>query len=156
VVSAAQTWDLNGRDSSYLYRPGRLAAVDATAARWQNAPTRYLPLPAIGTAFLGAAQRADRRATGRRRGVIAGLLALVVLAVGAAGIGVNTHVTASQQHTFALSNRLIEEGLALAPSDPLTAGRLVMAAWRADPTSQAGHAMMTLLADQQQHGSVTL
>ena len=46
VVSDAQTWDLSGRDSSYLYRPGRLATVDAAAARWQHAPTRYLPLPA--------------------------------------------------------------------------------------------------------------
>jgi hypothetical protein len=43
VVSDAQTWDLDGRDSSYLYRPGRLATVDATAARWQNAPTRSRP-----------------------------------------------------------------------------------------------------------------
>jgi WD40 repeat protein/transcriptional regulator with XRE-family HTH domain len=152
VVSDAQTWDINGRDSSYLYRPGRLATVDAAAVRWQNAPTRYLPLPATGTAFLGAAQRAARRATGRRRGVIAGLLALVVLAVGAAGIAVNTAVNASTQHAIALSRLLTEEGLTLAPSDPLTAGRLVPAAWRVSPTSQAGSAMMTLLAEQQQDG----
>ena len=63
VVSDAQTWDINGRDSSYLYRPGRLATVDAAATRWQNAPTRYLPLPATGKAFLGAAHHAARRAT---------------------------------------------------------------------------------------------
>ena len=36
----------NGRDSSYLYRPGRLAAIDAAITRWQDAPTRYPPLPA--------------------------------------------------------------------------------------------------------------
>ena len=152
VVSDAQTWDINGRDSSYLYRPGRLATVAAAATRWQNAPTRYLPLPATGNAFLGAAHHAARRATRRRRGVIAGLLALTVIAASAAGIAVNTAVNASTQHAIALSRLLTEEGLALAPSDPLTARRLVVAAWRVYPTSQAGTAMMTLLTEQQQSG----
>jgi WD domain, G-beta repeat len=152
VVSDAQTWDINGRDSSYLYRPGRLATVDAAATRWQHAPTRYLPLPATGNAFLGAAHHAARRATGRRRGVIAGLLALVVIAASAAGIAVNTAVNASTQYAIALSRLLTEEGLALAPSDPLTARRLAVAAWHVYPTSQAGTAMMTLLAEQQQNG----
>ena len=34
VVTDAATWDANGRDASYLYRPGRLATIDAAAARW--------------------------------------------------------------------------------------------------------------------------
>ncbi len=152
VVSDAQTWDTNGRDSSYLYRPGRLAAVDAAATRWQDAPARYLPPPATANAFLSAAHHAAHRGTRRRRGVIAGLLALVVIAASAAGIAVNTAVNASAQHAIALSRLLIEEGLTLAPSDPLTAGRLVLAAWRVSPTPQAGFAMMTLLAEQQQDG----
>ncbi|MGD0608552.1 MAG: AAA family ATPase [Streptosporangiaceae bacterium] len=152
VVSDAQTWDASGRDSSYLYRPGRLATVEAAATRWQDAPTRYLPLPATGEAFLGAAHRAARRAIGRRRGVIAGLLALVVLAASAAGIAVNTAVNASTQHAIAFSRLLAEEALTLAPSDPLTAGRLAVAAWRVYPTSKAGSAMMTMLAEQQQNG----
>ena len=46
VVTDADTWDSNGRDSAYLYRPGRLATVDTAAARWQDAPARHLPLPA--------------------------------------------------------------------------------------------------------------
>jgi WD40 repeat protein len=149
VVSDAQTWDLNGRDSSYLYRPGRLATVDAAATRWQNAPTRYLPLPATGQAFLGAAHRAARRGTRRRRSVIAGLLALVLIAASAAGIAVNTAVNASTQHAIALSRLLAEEGLTLAPTDTLTARQLAVAAWRIYPTSQAGNAMTTLLARQQ-------
>jgi WD40 repeat protein/transcriptional regulator with XRE-family HTH domain len=149
VVSDAQTWDLNGRDSSYLYRPGRLATVDAAATRWQNAPTRYLPLPATGQAFLGAAHRAARRGTRRRRSVIAGLLALVLIAASAAGIAVNTAVNASTQHAIALSRLLAEEGLTLAPTDTLTARQLAVAAWRIYPTSQAGNAMTTLLAGQQ-------
>ena len=86
VVTDADTWDSNGRDPAYLYRPGRLATIDAAAARWRDGPARYPPLPATGEAFLGAARHAARRATRRRRGVIAGLLALTVIAVSAAGI----------------------------------------------------------------------
>ena len=63
VVTDAATWDSNGRDSAYLYRPGRLATIDAAAARWQGAPARYLPLPATSEAFLGAAHHAARRAS---------------------------------------------------------------------------------------------
>jgi len=75
VVTDAATWDASGRDASYLYRPGRLATIDAAAARWQQAPARYPPLPAAGQAFLRAAHHAARRGIRRRRGVIAGLLA---------------------------------------------------------------------------------
>jgi transcriptional regulator with XRE-family HTH domain len=61
VVTDADTWHHNSRDSSYLYRPGRLAAIDAAVTRWQNAPTRYSPLPATSKVFLGAAHRVARR-----------------------------------------------------------------------------------------------
>jgi WD40 repeat protein len=152
VVSDAQTWDFNGRDSSYLYRPGRLATVDAAATRWQNAPTRYLPLPATGKAFLGAAHHAARRATRRRRGVIAGLLALVVITASAAGIAVRAAVNASTQHAIALSRLLAAEAQTLASTDPLTAWRLAVAAWHIFPPTQAGTAMMTFLTEQQQDG----
>jgi transcriptional regulator with XRE-family HTH domain len=66
VVTDADTWDSNGRDPAYLYRPGRLATIDAAAARWRDGPARYPPLPASGQAFLGAARHAARRATRRR------------------------------------------------------------------------------------------
>ena len=38
VITDAATWDSNGQDPAYLYRPGRLATIDAAAARWQGAP----------------------------------------------------------------------------------------------------------------------
>ena len=152
VVTDAQTWDSSGRDSSYLYRPGRLAAIDAATARWQDAPTRYLPLPATSQAFLHAAHHAARRGTRRRRGVIAGLLALTVIAVSAAGIAARDAASASRQHAIALSRQLAVESLALASGDPMTARRLAVAAWRVFPTDQARSVMMTLLTEQQQGG----
>jgi transcriptional regulator with XRE-family HTH domain len=152
VVTDAATWDANGRDASYLYRPGRLATIDAAAARWQEAPSRYPLLPAAGQAFLAAAHRAARRGIRRRRGVIAGLRALTVAAISAAGIAVHNATTTSRQHAIALSRELAAESLALAPADPLTARRLAVAAWRVLPTDQALSAMTTLLTEQQQEG----
>ena len=86
VATDAQIWDINRRDSSYLYRPGRLATVDAAALRWQDASTRYPPLSATTKAFLRAAHHAATRSTRRRRAGIAGFLALTVISISAAGI----------------------------------------------------------------------
>ena len=159
VVTDADTWDSNGRDPAYLYRPGRLATIDAAAARWRDGPARYPPLPATGEAFLGAAHHAARRATRRRRGVIAGLLALTVIAVSAAGIAVRDAANASRQaanaarqHAIALSRQLAAESAAAESAHPLTARRLAVAAWRIFPTDQAGSALAGLLMEQQQGG----
>ena len=119
VVTDADTWESNGRDPAYLYRPGRLATIDAAAARWRDRPARYPPLPATSEAFLGAARHAARRATRRRRGVIAGLLALTLIAVSAAGIAARDAANASRQaanaarqHAIALSRQLAAESVA--------------------------------------------
>ena len=159
VVTDATTWDSNGRDSSYLYRPGRLATIDAAAARWQGAPARHLPLPATSEAFLDAAHQAARRAARRRRGVIAGLLALTVIAISAAGIAVRDAASASRQatnasrqHAIALSRQIASESLAADSINPLTARRLAVAAWRVFPTDQAGSVLANLLMEQQQRG----
>ena len=160
VVTDADTWDSNGRDPAYLYRPGRLATIDAAAARWRDGPARYPPLPATSQAFLGAAHHAARRATRRRRGVIAGLLALTVIAVSAAGIAVHDAAAnasrqaanAARQHAIALSRQLAAESAAVEPAHPLTARRLAVAAWRIFPTDQAGSVLVRLLMDQQQGG----
>ena len=152
VVTDADTWQSSGRDSAYLYRPGRLATIDAAAARWQGAAARYPPLPAVGAAFLGAGLRAARRATQRRRGVLAGLLALTVIAISAAGLAVRDAASASRQHAIALSRELAAESLATDATSPLTARRLAVAAWRVFPTEQAGAALASLLMEQQQGG----
>jgi transcriptional regulator with XRE-family HTH domain len=161
VLTDAATWDGNGRDPAYLYRPGRLATVDDAAARWRGAPARYPKLAATTEAFLGAAHHAARRATRRRRGLIAGLLALTVIAVSAAGIAVRDAADASRQaanasgqHAIALSRELAAESLAAESASPLTARRLAVAAWRVFPTGQAGSVLASLLIEQQQRGTL--
>ncbi len=56
------------------------------------------------------------------------------------------------QHAIALSRQLAAESLAIDPTDPVTARRLAVAAWRVFPTDQAGSVMTTLLTEQQQNG----
>jgi WD40 repeat protein/transcriptional regulator with XRE-family HTH domain len=159
VVTDADTWDDSGRDPAYLYRPGRLAIIDTATARWAGAPARYPPLPTTGEEFLGAAHHAARRATRRRRGVLAGLLALTVIAVSGAGIAVRDAASASRQaasasrqHAIALSRELATESQAADSVSPLTARRLAVAAWRIFPTDQAGAVLAGLLMEQQQRG----
>ena len=119
VVTDAAAWDGYGRDSAYLYRPGRLATIDAAAARWQEAAARS-PATASGEAFLGPAHRTTRRAARRRRGVIARLLALTVIAFCPAGSPSAAPTTRRQggttrQHAIALSRELANESLAADP-----------------------------------------
>ena len=91
--------------------------------------------------------------------MIAGLLALTVIAISAAGIAVNAAANASRQaanasrqHAIALSRQLAAESLAADSANPLTARRLAVAAWRVSPTSQAGSVLANLLMEQQQRG----
>ena len=152
IVTDADTWDINRRDPSYLYRPGRLATIDVATTRWQEAPTRYPPLPTASRAFLRAAHHAARRSIRRRRGVIAGLAALTVIAISAAGIAVNDAANASRQHLISLSRQLATESLIIDSGDPLTARQLAVAAWHVYPTDQAASVMTTLLTEQQHDG----
>ena len=152
IVTDADTWDINRRDPSYLYRPGRLAAIDMATTRWQEAPTRYPPLPAASKAFLRAAHRAASRSNRRRGGLIAGLLALTVTAISAAGIAVKAAADTSRQHAISLSRQLATESLIIASGDPLTARQLAVAAWSVSHTDQAASVMTTLLTEQQHDG----
>jgi WD40 repeat protein len=152
VIADAQAWDTSRRDPSYLYRPGRLAAVEAATAHWAAAPARYPPLTPAGTAFLRAARRAAHSAVRRQRAVIAGLVVLTLTAVAAAGIAAHDAAIAARQHAIALSRQLAAASLALEPTDLLNARRLAVAAWRVYPTDQAGTAMTSMLAQQKQNG----
>ncbi len=134
VVIDAGTWDINRRDPSYLYRPGRLATIDAATTRWQNEPIRYPPLPATSQAFLRAAHHAARRSTRRRRSGFAILALLTVLAVVASGVALNQRAAAVRQRDQAVYNQVIAEALQFGTSDTPLAAQLNLAAYRIQPT----------------------
>src|SRR6266566_195383 len=157
--SVAAEWARDARDPSYLYSGSLLEAAAETAARIDADPARNPPLSQTERDFLHASDRFRRRTARRRHAVIAGLLALTLTAITAAGIAVHNAANASRQaanatrqHAIALSRQLAVESLAIDSAYPVTARRLAVAAWRIFPTAQAGSAMTTLLAEQQQNG----
>jgi WD40 repeat protein len=134
VITDADTWDSNGRDPSYLYQPGRLAAIDAATTRWQRAPSRYPPLPATTQAFLDAAHHAARRRIRRRRSGFAILAALTALAVAASGFAFSQRAAADRQRDQAIYNQVVAEALEFGTGDTTLAAQLTLAAYRLQPT----------------------
>jgi WD40 repeat protein len=84
--------------------------------------------------------------------VIAGVLALTVAAMTAAGIAAHNAVDGTQQNAIALSRQLEAESLAIDPTSSVMVRRLTVAAWPVFPTHQFGSAVTTLLIEQQESG----
>src|SRR5215831_19237578 len=157
--TTAAEWERQSRDRSYLYGGSLLQAATGTATRIRADPARHPPLSQTERNFLHASSHAHRRTVRRRQAVIAGLLALTLTALTATGIAVRNAASAARnaasaerQHAIALSRQLAAESLNIDGTDPVTARRLAVAAWAVFPTGQAGSAITTLLAEQQQQG----
>jgi WD40 repeat protein len=157
--ATAADWERHSRDRSYLYAGTLLASAAGTAARAGVDPGRHPPLSQTERDFLHASSHAHRRTVRRRQAVIAGLLALTLTAVTAAGVAVHNAATAARnavsarhQHAIALSRQVAAESLNIDGNNPVTARRLAVAAWAVFPTSQAASAITTLLAEQRQRG----
>ena len=150
--TTAAEWARQSRDPSYLYSGSLLQAATDAATRIGADPGRHPPLSQTERDFLHASSHAHRRAVRTRQAVIAGLLALTLIAVATAGIAVRNAASTSHQHAIALSRQLAAESLNIDGTDPVTARRLAVAAWAVFPTSQAASAITTLLAEQQQQG----
>jgi WD40 repeat protein/transcriptional regulator with XRE-family HTH domain len=157
--ATAAEWARHSRDRSYLYSGTLLATAAGTAARIGADPARHPPLSQTERDFLHASSQAHRRTVRRRQAVIAGLLALTLTAVTAAGIAAHNAATAARnaasarhQHAIALSRQLAAESLNIDGTAPVTARRLAVAAWAVFPTGQAASAITALLAEQQQQG----
>jgi WD40 repeat protein/transcriptional regulator with XRE-family HTH domain len=150
--NTAADWARHSHDPSYLYSGSLLQAANETSARIGADPARNPPLSPTDRDFLHASGHARRRRARRRRAVIAGLLALSLTAIAAAGIALHNAANATRQHTLALSRQLAAESLSINPVDPVTARRLAVAAWRVFPTAEASSAMTALLVGQQQSG----
>ena len=150
--ATAAEWARHSRDRSYLYSGSLLQAATGTATQIGADPARHPPLSQTERDFLHASNHAHRRTVRRRQAVIAGLLALTLTALTAAGIAVHNAAGTSRQHAIALSRQLAAESLNIDGTDPVTARQLAVAAWAVLPTGQADSAITTLLAEQQQQG----
>jgi len=159
--NVAAEWTRGSRDPSYLYSGNLLEAATETAARIGADPARNPPLSPTERDFLRASDHARRRTARRRHAVIAGLLALTLTAIAAAGIAAynaadatRQAANATRQHAIALSRQLAAYSLSLDADNPVTARRLAAAAWHVYPTSQARTAMTTFVTEQQDNGAL--
>ena len=107
------------------------------ALRWLHDYPDELAGPAAGYI-----QASKRRRT-RRRSLITGAVAvLVVASLAAAGIFYSLQQTAVQRQNVAVSRLLINESETLGDTDPVTSKLLSVAAWRIDPSRDARYAML--------------
>ena len=142
----AAQWAEQGLDPSFLYRGSQLAAVQQAATRWAADPARYPALTQDQSGFLQASRRNAARSIRLRRTVAALLVALLIVSLTGTGLAVSAARNASHKSSINLSGQLAAESEESDLTDPVTASRLAVAAWRISPTAQARESMLDLLA----------
>ncbi|WP_078628247.1 WD40 repeat domain-containing protein [Streptomyces sp. NRRL F-2664] len=143
---AAAEWEREGRDPSALYRGTRLE----TAGSWADELGGSTRLTPRETAFLrasraaqdGRERQAARQARLRRR-MLATLVVLLVLAVGAGGLAYQQRAGALGQERVARSRALALESAALAAGQPEASMLLAGDAYRTARTSEARGALLS-------------
>lgn len=151
IRTDGRAWQDGGRDVSLLYRGAHLATTRATVAQ----SGRRRQLGAVEQEFLAASARHATRTQALRRGVVAMLAALTLIATGTAGIALTQRAaaiaqraTADQQRDLAVSRDLATRSEAMGNTDPTLAALLSVAAWRIAPTREARAALVSAVDRQ--------
>ncbi|MFJ6386863.1 XRE family transcriptional regulator [Streptomyces sp. NPDC091972] len=144
LTGAAQAWVGLRRDPGALYRG---AGLDLAAGLDRAS------LSAVEREFLDASlaartaeQAAARRRVRFRRGAVALLTALVVVASTTAVFAVRAQRAADRQRDAAGSQRAAEKAMALRASDPALAAQVALAAYRLSPTPEARGTLLSTFA----------
>ena len=143
LTEAATGWERAGQDPSLLYRGARLEQ----AAAWAAQPR--LALTALDHRFVQAGleqrdrQHALEAARGRRlRRLVAGLSALVLLAVAATGYALTERADVLAQRDIAVARDLGDQADRLRHTDTSLAARLSLAAYRIADTARSRGALV--------------
>ncbi|MFB6614811.1 NACHT and WD repeat domain-containing protein [Streptomyces sp. NPDC056367] len=146
LALAAAEWEREGRDPSALHRGTRLD----NALAWADELDGRSRLGPLEEAFLRAGQAAEearQRQAGRqvrlRQRMLATLVVLLVLAVGAGGLAYQQRAGALGQERVARSRALALQSAALAAGQPEASMRLAGEAYRAAPTNEARGALLS-------------
>jgi transcriptional regulator with XRE-family HTH domain len=144
--ATADEWASHSRDPSYFYAGTLLQAATDTAARIGADPARHPPLSHTEIDFLHASDRARRRRTRRRRGLIAALTALVLGLAAATAVAVRAERQVAHQLDVVTSGLLASQSQLIGDADPALSKLLSVAAWQLDPSDAARHAMLAAAA----------
>ncbi|MFD7554633.1 helix-turn-helix domain-containing protein [Streptomyces sp. NPDC059835] len=146
LALAAAEWDREQRDPSALHRGARLE----NARAWADELDGRGRLGPLEEAFLRASQAAEearQRQVGRqvrlRQRMLATLVVLLVLAVGAGGLAYQQRAGALGQERVARSRALALQSAALSAGQPEASMRLAGEAYRTAPTSEARGALLS-------------
>lgn len=132
LEEAAVTWERGGRrDVSSLYRSARLETAVAWAAG--AGPENVNPLI---TDFLAASQRHHRRSWLLRRGAVAAITVLALIASGLAAFALDQSREAVQQRNDAIFNRVAAEADRQRDTDAALAAQLDLVAYGMRPTAE--------------------
>ncbi|MFI6599492.1 hypothetical protein ACIBHX_24835 [Nonomuraea sp. NPDC050536] len=143
LLDDAEEWERHGRTPAYLYRGERLAAV------------QQLELPDTARGFLDASLRAEHRRKRQRRLILASLCALLVLALGAAGVALTQRGQAQEQQRVAVARLLVAQAEAYRAADPRRALQLGVAADRVHSDSQTRASLVSTLTGTRYAGTFT-
>jgi WD40 repeat protein len=128
IEDAATAWDRSRRDASMLYRGASLEA----AVSWASTHARDLTQAASD--FLAASRKSARRTTVVRRGAIAILATLTLIAATAAGVASWQRSVADRQSYRAIFSQIVAEAGQQQGTDQSLATQLYLIAHRMNPT----------------------
>ncbi|MFD7626960.1 hypothetical protein ACFV7Q_13165 [Streptomyces sp. NPDC059851] len=130
LEEAATAWQQAGRDPGLLYRGGRL-----DEARTLDDDELTQTREPVVSEFLAASVRQKLRARRIRRGVIAGLAALAVLATASAVFAIHQRNTARDERNTAVLGQIRAVADRVRPTDPSLAAQLDLVAHRMSPAT---------------------
>ncbi|MFF1909734.1 hypothetical protein, partial [Kitasatospora sp. NPDC058218] len=145
LTEAAKAWEELDQDPGALYRGTRLEATETSFPRaWHRRDLTPLEFEFV-TAALAARSREQRsaaRSARRLRTLIATLSALVVLVLLAGVIAWQQNRTGERRRTEAAARRAAAAADSMRSSDPLTAMRLSLAAWKTADLPESRSALL--------------
>jgi WD40 repeat protein len=142
LLDAAHGWDRTGREAGALYRGGRLGL----AREWSADPAHHGRLGPLPREFLDASLAAERRTRRRWAAVTTVLVALLAIALVAAGLAVDRSRDAATQRTTAVAQSMKFRAQTIRDRDPALALRLAVAAYAIAPGPDTEAVLTTLIA----------
>lgn len=146
LTEAARTWEELKHDGGALYRGARLTtAVEHFTAEGGGCAD----LTGLELSFLTASRRARTRARRRRRVLSGALAVLVVLSVVAGALAWRESRTSERRQVEAEARRIAAAAASMRDHDPVTAMRLSVAAWRLAESSETRSALLGAMAQRE-------